>query len=157
MKLLEWTPDLNTGIEIIDEQHMQIINLINKLHEARMNNDVKQVAEVLEGTIDYTEFHFAFEEQMLKDAGYEFVLGHKRVHELFIRRVMEYYERFQAGQPIAEQLEGLLSRWLLGHIKREDMAYAEVVRAYLSKQGHDNYKKKEKGFFARWFKFMRDD
>lgn len=151
MGLLQWTPDLETGIEVIDNQHRQLVMLINELHEARVNDDINKVAEVLEGVIDYTEFHFAFEEQMMKDAGYEFVLGHKRVHELFVRRVLEYYERFKKGEPIADQLESLLSRWLIGHIKREDMAYVETVVDYLISQGHEEYLKKEKGFFARWF------
>lgn len=151
MGLLQWTPDLETGIEAIDEQNRQLVMLINDLREARVDNDIDKVAELLDYIIDYTEFHFAFEEQLMKDAGYEFYLGHKRIHESFVRRVLEYYERFKKGEAIIEQLEDLFSRWLVGHIKREDMAYVETVVKYLIRQGHDEYLQKEKSFFTRLF------
>jgi len=35
MALLLWQDDLNTGIEVIDDQHRRIVHMINQLHQAQ--------------------------------------------------------------------------------------------------------------------------
>ena len=35
MALLLWQDDLNTGIEVIDDQHRRIVSMINQLHHGR--------------------------------------------------------------------------------------------------------------------------
>ncbi|KAG1461099.1 hypothetical protein G6F57_014208 [Rhizopus arrhizus] len=69
--------------------------------------------------------HFAFEEELMEEAGYPFCAAHKRVHEVFIKRVAEYRLRFQAGEDISDELRTMLSRWLFNHIRGDDQAYAE--------------------------------
>ncbi|MCG7908078.1 MAG: bacteriohemerythrin, partial [Candidatus Thiodiazotropha taylori] len=87
MGYLVWTKELETGIEVIDGQHERIVDYINKLHDARLNNDLSAIGDIIAATVDYTMSHFSFEEALIEDAGYEFVRPHKKVHELFIRRV----------------------------------------------------------------------
>jgi len=36
MAHLQWTKDLNTGIDVIDTQHKQIVDYINQLYDARL-------------------------------------------------------------------------------------------------------------------------
>jgi hemerythrin len=96
--------------------------------------------------IDYTISHFGFEESLLEEAGYEFLRPHKRVHELFIKRVSEYKQRFESGENVAEELHGLLSRWLFSHILNDDAAYVPAVRASIKTLETNN---KKQGFFKR--------
>jgi CheY-like chemotaxis protein len=72
--------------------------------------------------------HFAFEEELMEEAGYTFTNAHKRVHEIFIKRVAEYRQRYQAGEDIADELKNMLSRWLINHIRGDDKAYAETIK-----------------------------
>lgn len=48
MTYFVWTSDLNTGIEIIDSQHRQIVDYINQIHDAIDRNDEGLVLIVLD-------------------------------------------------------------------------------------------------------------
>lgn len=133
MAYITWTPDLNTGIHEIDVQHRRIVDYINRLNDARTSGDREQIGVVIEETVDYTLSHFAFEEALMVDAGYLYSGPHKRVHELFTKRVMEFRTRFDAGENIADELHAMLSRWLINHIKNDDTGYLEAVTAHIRK------------------------
>lgn len=131
MAHLVWSPDLNTGIAEIDRQHQRIAQYINTLHDLRDSPDRPALTQVIADTVDYTESHFVFEERLLEQAGFDFIGPHKKVHELFIRRMTSIQTRFDAGEDVTEELHQLLSRWLFSHIRSEDQAYAPVVKKYL--------------------------
>ncbi|MCU1203810.1 bacteriohemerythrin [Stenotrophomonas maltophilia] len=132
MALLVWQDDLNIGIDVIDQQHRRIIEMLNHLQVAQSSLQRAAVGEVIDEVVDYTMSHFAFEEELMEEAGYPFCAAHKRVHEIFIKRVAEYRLRFQAGEDISDELRTMLSRWLFNHIRGDDQAYAEQVKAHLN-------------------------
>ena len=151
-QLLSWTPDLSVGIDVIDAQHKRIVEYINLLHEARLRNDKEAIARVIEELVDYTLSHFSFEEAMMEEAKYRFVAPHKKVHELFVRRVSEYQQRFKMGEDVATvaaDMQNTLVTWLMNHIKREDMDYGPAVRASLGEDKQAEAKKK--GWLQRFF------
>jgi hemerythrin len=131
MALLVWVPELDTGIAEIDRQHRRIVDYINKLYELRTSPDREALGEVIGEMIDYTVSHFVFEESLIESAGYMFAGPHKKVHELFTRRVIEMQTRFDAGEDVAAELHGMLSRWLFNHIRNEDTGYVDSAKAYL--------------------------
>ncbi|RDI97201.1 bacteriohemerythrin [Dyella solisilvae] len=133
MTTLEWREDLNTGIEVIDNQHRRIVAIANALQEARENHDRQAVGEVLEELVDYTLSHFTFEEALMEDAGYEFDRAHKRLHEIFVAHIRQYQTRFQAGEDVADELKRMLSRWLFQHIRNDDQAYVDLVKRNMLK------------------------
>ena len=130
MAILHWVPELDTGIAEIDAQHKRIVDYINKLHELCQSHDRQGLSEVIAETVDYTMSHFAFEEALIENAGYMFAGPHKRVHELFTRKVAEMQSRFDAGEDVALELHGMLSRWLFNHIRNEDHGYIDAVNTY---------------------------
>lgn len=71
----------------------------------------------------------------MDQARYRYAAPHKKVHELFTRRIAEYRHRFQLGEDVAVEMQGTLIKWLMNHIKREDMNYGETVRASLGEGG----------------------
>ncbi len=131
MALLFWVPELDTGIAEIDRQHRRIVDYINKLYELRSSPDREALGDVIGEMIDYTVSHFVFEESLIESAGYMFAGPHKKVHELFTRRVIEMQTRFDAGEDVAAELHGMLSRWLFNHIRNEDTGYVDSAKAYL--------------------------
>ena len=133
MAHLIWSADLNTGIDVIDGQHKQIVDYINRLFDAKISGDRKEISEVIEGMIDYTLSHFAFEETLMSDANYQFFHGHKKIHEIFVARIGKFQERFAAGEDIAGELHALLCRWLFNHIRSDDAAYVGAVKANMLK------------------------
>ncbi|MFJ3050985.1 bacteriohemerythrin [Pseudomonas nitroreducens] len=137
MAYLVWQADLDTGIGVIDAQHKRIVEMINQLHEAQAHHDRAMLGSVIEELVDYTISHFAFEETLLEDSGYQFTRAHKKVHELFIKRVSDYRQRFDAGEDVAEELKGLLGRWLFNHIRNDDANYVESVMASMHELTRD--------------------
>ena len=146
MTVLVWQPELNTGIDVIDQQHQRIVALINQLADAHTRQ--KQGA-VLEELVDYTLSHFAFEEELLEESGYTFGPAHKRVHDMFVRRVGEYRMRFEAGEDITTELKGMLARWLFNHIRSDDKSYSKHVRHYLETYKGGAGRSSRDGWFKR--------
>lgn len=148
MEHIRWSNELDTGIQVIDNQHKRIVEYINSLIDARDSLDKKQVSMVLDELVDYTLSHFTFEESLMEEAGYPFIKGHKRVHQLFAKRIGDYVQRFRMGEDIADELLNTLKAWLINHIKSDDNDYAEIVRTNL--QGMDAGK--HDGWLARSLK-----
>ena len=145
MALLVWQAELDTGIDVIDQQHQRIVALLNQLDVATGRDDQ---AAVLEELVDFTLSHVAFEEELLEESGYTFGPAHKRVHDMFVRRVGEYRMRFEAGEDITTELKSMLARWLFNHIRGDDKSYSKHVRHYL-----DTYKRPGRsGTHDGWFK-----
>ena len=146
MTVLVWQPELNTGIDVIDQQHQRIVALIHQLADAHTRQDQ---GAVLEELVDYTLSHFAFEEELLEESGYTFGPAHKRVHDMFVRRVGEYRMRFEAGEDITAELKGMLARWLFNHIRSDDKSYSKHVRHYLETYKGGAGRTSRDGWFKR--------
>ena len=99
MEALQWNEVLATGIEEIDDQHKRLLEILNQLRVAAERRERKEAtAEVLQQMLDYTIYHFDYEEKLLEHAGYELLPLHKRTHELFIRRIPDFQKRHAAGE-----------------------------------------------------------
>lgn len=129
---MQWLNEYELGIAPIDNQHKRIVEFISKLQEAiRMGNSGYAIF-VLDGLVDYTLTHFAYEEELQERAGYPFFKAHKRIHAIFVRRIASFRERTQAGEDVSAELLDLLETWLISHIKEDDRDYADAVGKMLA-------------------------
>ncbi|MDP3540731.1 MAG: bacteriohemerythrin [Azonexus sp.] len=150
---ITWTKDLDTGIDVIDQQHRRIVDFINDLEAAQILKDPEKIKQVVYDCVDYTLSHFAFEESLQEEAGYQYCKPHKKVHQLFTRKVSEYQDRLALGDDVAEELHGMLARWLVNHIKRDDADYVAAVKGNMVSLIQEKEVKKETGgWFRRFFK-----
>ena len=128
-----WDDTYNTDIEVIDTQHRQIVDYINKLHGAISTQNKHAVDEVLESLIDYTISHFSFEEVLMENHGYPLAEAHRRVHQAFTDRIMRYQQEWAEGKDISRRLLNDLKIWLISHIQKEDQDYAREIRNKVNK------------------------
>ncbi|CAH1746463.1 MULTISPECIES: bacteriohemerythrin [Thauera] len=149
---ITWNPELDTGIDVIDQQHRRIVNYINALEVANATRDRAAIGRTLDELVEYTISHFAFEESLQEEAGYAFSKPHKRVHELFVRRVNEYVERHRLGDDIGDELYKLLATWLVNHIKRDDSDYVGAVKANMIGIIAEKRERQDGGWFRRFFR-----
>ena len=64
----EFTDNLVTGNEMIDSQHKELIDRMNKLLEScEQSNDKAVAVKTLDYLADYTDFHFSAEEQLQRE------------------------------------------------------------------------------------------
>jgi len=82
----------------------------------------------------------------MEEAGYPFINAHKKVHQLFVKRVADYQQRFAMGEDIAEELLNTLRTWLINHIKNDDRDYSEIVR-----EDMEQISKKKDSWLKRFF------
>lgn len=148
---MKWLPEYNTGIEVIDDQHKRILDYINDLQNVDVVSDRAQIKEILDNIIDYTQSHFTFEESLQEEANYKYRVPHKRVHDLFIKRIEGYRQDFQDGKSIENEFSEVLAKWLINHIQHDDADYVGAVKHNMIGIIRENEKKKGKNWFQRFF------
>ena len=148
---ITWTADLNTGINVIDQQHRRIVEFVNDLEAAQVVGDKQKIKSIIDDCVDYTLSHFTFEESLQAEAGYPYCKPHKKVHELFARKVAESQQRLELGDDIAAELHNMLSRWLVNHIKHDDADYVSVVKANMKLDIEPTEEKKQTSWFRKLF------
>lgn len=148
---MEWSSSFNIGIDVIDNQHRQILDYINILEQIRITGDKSKIKEVLDDLIDYTQSHFTFEENLLEQVSYQYLPSHRGIHELFVKRLTDYRQKFEMGMSIEHDLHRLLSKWLINHIRHDDQDYVDSVRDNMLHYLRSQEEKKGKGWFARFF------
>ena len=149
---MEWSEKFNIGIDVIDNQHRQILDYINALEKIRATGAREQIKGVFDDLIDYTQSHFSFEENLLAQVNYQFLPSHRSIHELFVKRLKDYRQRFDNGESVVDDLHRLLSKWLIKHIQHDDQDYIDAVRDNMLHYLRSQEQKKGKSWFARWFR-----
>jgi len=131
--LIVWDDSIATGIEIIDEQHKELIRLINRLNSAMQQGKGKAVVgEILDEVGRYATYHFNHEESLFDKYGYPEVEDHKAVHRDLLGQAMDFIERFQSGQiGMSHDLFFFLKDWLVNHIKGVDTRYVPFMKEAL--------------------------
>lgn len=128
--MIEWTPSLSTGNEVIDEQHKAIFRWLAELDSAASDSRTLFGAYAITRLKNYTRNHFAAEEALMKASGYPALEEHIAEHESFRARLAELHLR-SIGEDISAETVQFLTDWLTNHIAKSDMAYAP----YLKKAG----------------------
>lgn len=132
MALLEWSDEYSVKVRELDEQHKQLITMINRLHEAMLTNRGREVQrEIAAEMISYVELHFASEEEYMLRFNYDGYEEHLREHEQFTAEAIELKVRVANGTPVLTlEFLTLLKSWLQHHILGTDMKYAGHFNAH---------------------------
>lgn len=120
MTIIQWSSTFATGVREIDDQHRRLVGYINELHTITPQAG-QDLSRILESAIDYTLYHFAFEEALMESSGYGLLDAHKRIHDAFADELRVLKQRFTAGTMTAECLKEALARWLFDHISKADI------------------------------------
>lgn len=129
MAHIDWTDDLATGFQDIDEQHQQMVAYINQLHRDIPAGDPMQTAQTLFDLISCAMNHFAYEEEILEAAGYNLLEVRRNTHANFTGRLLEFQNRIMAGEAVGDELLEQLDAWVFRHIRVNDQGYVATVRA----------------------------
>ena len=124
---------LYTGNELIDNEHKELIERVNKLMESCEKGTEKLTAvKTLDFLMDYTEIHFADEEKLQQDTGYDKYQQHKEQHDLFKKSVEELRQMLEEEEGPTDAFVAAVNKnvgqWLVNHIQGWDKAVAEFVR-----------------------------
>ena len=131
MPVITWTPAMSVGVEALDTDHKMLVGLINQLADAIAAGEADAiVASIVNGLVDYTEYHFGREEAMMRAADYAGLASHLATHQSIITALQHLRDAYAGGfrEGIEQRLLDFMRGWLTGHIMGEDMKYAPAMK-----------------------------
>lgn len=113
----------------IDQQHNYLFELLDKLREGIQNNvKFEMNLMIIEELIEYTNFHFSFEEELLAGANYPELETHKKLHQKFTSDIINFKENELGKDAYTTiKLVHLIKEWLTQHICKEDLKYKDYI------------------------------
>jgi len=133
--MFEWNDDYSVGIEEIDVQHKHLIGIGAELMEMVKHNSNEDlyddVIDAVERMKDYTVYHFATEERLMEQAGFEGLEAHKDEHERFIAKLDEVdLSDLDVNQTeFIMDILNFISKWIFKHIIGADFEYRDALSA----------------------------
>ena len=137
LEIFSWNESFSTGIFQIDEQHKQLVYLINVL-AAGIASKAKMPAldKIFNELVEYAVYHFKMEEAIWHDylEGDALETSHNHVHESFIVEVtrLKGAAGAKTQNEMVENILSFLTNWLVFHILDSDKRMAMVVIAMQS-------------------------
>lgn len=132
MSFFEWREELEIGVDIIDFQHRNLVNMLNNVADALKGDDAGKelIFEVtLDQLIEYTVHHFSTEEKLMVAGENEHIESHKKMHQALASKALEFKKRYANGEKdIGNELVEFLKTWLNEHIMKVDMAAAPSIK-----------------------------
>lgn len=133
--IVPWNPSFETGVEVIDQQHQQLVKLLNELaHQYVYGLEPDQLEQIVDGLVDYAAYHFETEEALWADvfSDDEWLVKHQRSHNGFVEKVRAMQRKAAntantAGLSSVDDLLSFLVSWLAHHILHDDKTMSAVL------------------------------
>jgi hemerythrin len=129
----KWDDNLATGYLAIDNQHIQLFTILDRLIDASEQGRGDEIIfNVLKYLTAYTVTHFTMEEDLMIKYEYEVYPGHKKLHDDFKLKVNELNKRIADAGSSKETIKlvtDTIGEWLVNHIKCADSLLAEYIKS----------------------------
>ncbi len=131
MTKIEWKPQYETGIPIIDEQHKRLFARLDAVQRAVVQGSPREeIGDLLQSLMAETVEHFRTEEAIMAQHGFPDLLAHIREHELLTEKLGELAQRFEDSQDaMALLVTTFMGGWLRHHISEGDLSYARFIKS----------------------------
>jgi hemerythrin len=129
MTLFVWDAKYDLHISEIDRQHQKLFALFNELYGAMQQGHGNEVIDkVLTRVVDYTAYHFAAEEKLLRQHGYADEAAHRAEHAKLTEQAKALVQKLKAGRSdVAMATLKFLCDWLNNHILGSDKKFAPFL------------------------------
>lgn len=132
--LIKWDDNYKIGYKRIDDQHKELVNIINDLyHSTEFENPENQklneaFRDALKKTVDYISFHFSYEEKIMMAINYNKLLEHSSSHKTFTQTIFDYVQSYESGSLDAiNKLLKYLKEWLINHVLVSDKEFVDEL------------------------------
>jgi hemerythrin len=122
MALLQWKDSYSVGIAAVDYEHRELIDLINRLHDAMAAKGEPLTASGFFGDlIKAISAHFALEERFMREHEYDQLAQHKADHERLLDEINDIADDFDRDEAIEHAaLAARLDAWFSRHFESHD-------------------------------------
>ena len=131
MDYFQWSDALSVGNSLIDQDHKELVNLVNELHQAVQDGKSSEtLGRILQALFTYTQEHFQREELLMEHINYVDKEAHLDQHKKLIDQVVVLQDAFDRGRvEVANNTAELLRYWLTHHIMRTDKKLSVAIAA----------------------------
>jgi hemerythrin len=122
MTLIEWRDEFKIGIEEVDFEHQELIELINDSYSEAKNEGAKiDLIDCLGEIFAKISAHFALEEKDMRKLKYDQYEDHKQDHEQLLDDIRDMMDEYEDVSKIDEKEFGQrLTDWFVNHFSSKD-------------------------------------
>jgi hemerythrin len=135
-ELITWSNTFSFGIKLIDDQHKELVDLVNEMFLHATGNDEQEheyFSKVIQTAIHYIKVHFATEEKIMLAIQYPDYAEHKRCHDCFILDVLVNVRNFETEKHYSlYSFTKFLKDWVLSHIGIMDKQYHVYIKQMIA-------------------------
>lgn len=118
----------NITIGVINDNHIEIVKIINRLCQAIHENLPKtNLLNILDELETYAIAHFETEEKYYKRLNYPKSEIHRLKDSLLLEKIEECRINFENKHLSQEDLLNFLFNWLLAHLKDHDIKFEKFI------------------------------
>jgi len=127
---VQWDKNISVDDNELDEQHVRLFeftnNLLLKYHE---KNDYEVVLVALNSLVDFSVYHFEYEEYILKERGYPKLESHMKLHDDFRKKIADFRMSLDSGnENVMDRVIIYLIDWIKNHTHVEDLDYKNYMQ-----------------------------
>ncbi len=122
MALIVWKDSYSVGVDAVDHEHREMIELINDVHESLLAGAGEPDVTAFLGEIFRAiSAHFALEERFMREHRYDRLGEHKEAHEQLLEEIRDIMDGYDADpEGATSQLSQSLDVWFTEHFKTHD-------------------------------------
>ncbi|MDR2403378.1 MAG: bacteriohemerythrin [Spirochaetaceae bacterium] len=139
--VVEWDDSYSVGVELIDNQHRELIKMTNDLFAGCQKGGTTAemyFMKTIQGAVKYVKTHFSTEEIIMERLKYPDFLVHKKEHENFVAKVLKEVKDFEGAKNFVPlDFARYLQDWVLTHIALSDKKYGVFFNELKSKGALD--------------------
>lgn len=125
-KVPVFTDEFKTGIPLVDEEHKTLFDIIGKIYKTieteLVHDKFDLILDILDELKEYTQVHFADEENYMREIGYDGLAYQEILHQNFIDKLneLDLDDVDDNQEEYLYDFLGFLQNWLVNHILKVD-------------------------------------
>lgn len=130
----EWKERYKLNVGEVDKQHIKLFEIGARVYDLARLDDVydryDEIMEVIHELLEYTQYHFNYEESFMKKHDFDQLPQHVKQHKYFVAKVKSLLTR-EIDDEQKETLQDIvefLSQWVSSHIMIEDRKYTTLFK-----------------------------
>lgn len=138
MPIMLWDKTLDIGVEAMNRDHREILDVMNELFDAQgAGNSGTSINTLVARLGEVCTLHFSREEEYMRQTGYPGFVAHKALHEKLLTRYRDFATAIRtAGGNADAAFFNFLKFWLNSHIKGLDTKYAAHALGHAHAHAH---------------------
>ncbi len=129
---IKWSNNDKCKVKIIDHQHAEIVQVINKIHNNLKKDNSLETIKFSENLLKFLKEHFDSEEQLMRKFNDPNFISHKLEHERMYKKTEKYLSNvINKNDKIDFEFLKSFRHWMFNHLDFND----KRLGTYLNSKG----------------------